>query len=54
MKQEANHRLHSTTFGKGNWFLIKFLNFKNVKMKAYVAMIAENLKALCSEPAPKF
>ena len=27
MKQEANHRLDSTTFGKGDWFLMKFLNF---------------------------
>ena len=23
-------------------------------MKAYVAMMGENVKALCSEPAPKF
>ena len=28
--------------------------FKNLKMKAYVAMIAHNLKALDPDPAPKF
>ena len=28
--------------------------FKNVKMKAYIVMIAHNLKVLYSEPTPKF
>ena len=27
---------------------------KNIKVKAYIAMIAHNLKTLCTEPAPKF
>ena len=59
-EQEASYRLHLATFGKGNLFFDQISKFRthwvrnNIKMKAYVAMIVHNLKALYSEPDPKF